>query len=85
MSEYQAVKDGIENSFCNVAYLAVEAIGILRNTYDRPSAVYRPTLSMDGNTWIAVYDDNLQTGCVGTGKSPDAAMWDYDRAWYKES
>ena len=85
MSEYQAVKDGIENTFSLCAMLAQEAIGIMRNSYDRPSAVYRPTLSMDGNSWIALYGDNLQTGCVGTGDSPDAAMWDFDRAWHKKA
>lgn len=84
MSDYQAVKDGIENTFSHAGTLAQEAIGILRNAYDRPSAVYRPTLRSDGNQWIALYGNNLQSGCVGTGDSPDAAMLDFDKNWHKK-
>lgn len=84
MSDFEAVKHGIENTFSHSAMLAQEAIAILRNAYDRPSAVYRPTLSLDGNSWIALYGSNLQEGCSGYGDSPDAAMWDFDRNWHKK-
>lgn len=48
---------------------------------DRPSAIYRPALSRDGDKWIALYGANLQEGVVGIGDSPAAAMWDFDKAW----
>lgn len=51
--------------------------------YARPSAVYRPTLTLDGNQWCALYGTNLQEGCTGFGESPEAAMYDFDRNWEK--
>lgn len=47
----------------------------------RPSAVYRPALSIDGDQWCALYGDNLQDGVAGFGDSPADAMLDFDRAW----
>lgn len=47
----------------------------------RPSVLYRPAISLDGNQWCALYGDNLQDGVAGFGESPDAAMRDFDRAW----
>ena len=47
----------------------------------RPSVLYRPALSIDGNQWCALYGDNLQDGVAGFGSSPEAAMADFDKAW----
>ena len=49
----------------------------------RPSVLFRPTLTIDGDTWIALYGEDLQSGVAGCGKSPDAAMLDFDKAWIK--
>jgi hypothetical protein len=49
-----------------------------------PSAVYRPTLSIDGNNWCALYGENLQAGVAGFGDSPAAAMLDFDCNWRKQ-
>ena len=43
----------------------------------------RPTLSIDGNQWCALYGDNLQDGVAGFGDSPDAAMREFDKAWHQ--
>lgn len=51
--------------------------------YERPSILYRPTLSKDGNQWCALYGDNLQDGVAGFGETPSAAMWDFDKNWSK--
>ena len=51
---------------------------------DRPSAIYKPRLSLDGNSWIAVLGENIQEGVVGVGDSPASAMNDFDNAWYKK-
>jgi hypothetical protein len=48
----------------------------------RPSAVYRPSIAIDGNQWCALYGENLQAGVVGFGDSPAAAMSDFDRNWF---
>ncbi|MDK2579412.1 hypothetical protein [Citrobacter portucalensis] len=42
--------------------------------------MYRPTLTQDGDKWLAVYGD-LPTGVVGIGSSPEEAMRDFNRAW----
>ena len=60
------------------ALQGIEAAG-----YDmsRPSVLFRPKLSKDGNQWCALYGENLQDGCVGFGDSPEKAMLEFDKAW----
>lgn len=50
----------------------------------RPSYIWRPRLSIDGNQWCALYGDDLQSGVAGFGSSPEAAYADFDKAWTKE-
>lgn len=47
----------------------------------RPSVLYRPAISIDGNKWCALYGDNLQDGVAGFGDSPAEAMQAFDKAW----
>lgn len=86
MSQYQAVYDATLRAFdiSNVTPLAQQAIGVIQYDWTRPSVLFRPSLSLDGNSWIALLGDNLQSGCVGVGDSPDAAMCDFDVKWYKK-
>lgn len=49
--------------------------------YTRPSAVFRPALSIDGNQYCALFGDDLQSGVAGFGDTPEAAMADFDKAW----
>ena len=49
--------------------------------YARPSAVYRPSLSIDGNQWCALYGADLQEGVAGFGDSPAKAMANFDANW----
>lgn len=49
----------------------------------RPSAVYRPKIFMDGNQWCALYGENLQDGVCGFGDSPEKAMQDFDKSWFE--
>lgn len=49
----------------------------------RPSVLYRPGLSIDGNMWCALYGDNIQDECAGFGASPQGAMHDFDVNWSK--
>jgi hypothetical protein len=50
----------------------------------RPSVLYRPTLSADGDRWCALLGDDLQTGVAGFGETPAAAMAAFDQAFFKE-
>ena len=48
---------------------------------NRPSTLYKPTLSKDGNMWCALYGNNLQDGVAGFGESPEKAYFDFDKSW----
>ena len=50
----------------------------------RPSVVFKPTLSADGDMWCALLGENLQIGVAGFGKTPAEAMTNFDMAFYKE-
>lgn len=49
--------------------------------HGRPSAVFKPTLTKDGNQWCALYGEDLMSGIAGFGDSPAAAMAVFDKAW----
>ena len=80
------VESAIRQSF-DVSF-AVEGVAheFERAAYEqqRPSAIYRPSISIDGNQWCALYGDNLQDGVAGFGDSPEAAMQDFDSQWQKK-
>ena len=65
----------VERAMCSIQEAASE--------YQRPSAVFRPTLGIDGNKWCALYGPNIQEGVCGFGDSPAEAMYDFDRNWVK--
>jgi hypothetical protein len=50
----------------------------------RPSYLFRPKLSLDGNKWCALYGENLQDGVAGFGKSPKEAYANFDKEWERE-
>jgi hypothetical protein len=52
--------------------------------HQRPSVLFRPKLSVDGNQWCALYGDNLQDGVAGFGDSPAKAMQDFDNNWLRD-
>lgn len=62
--------------------LLQEQIGAVGHEMQRPSVLFRPTISQDGNKWCARYGVNLQEGVSGFGDSPAEAMADFDRAWH---
>lgn len=50
----------------------------------RPSVLFKPTLSADGDEWCALLGEDLQSGVAGIGKTPHDAMQAFDQAFYKE-
>ena len=50
----------------------------------RPSVVFKPTIIQDGDAWLVILGD-LPTGVVGVGKTPSAAMYDFDMAWHRDA
>ena len=77
----QAMRDANLSHYAEMAFNAVQSAA---GEYERPSALYRPKIFIDGNQWCALYGDNLQEGVAGFGDSPTKAMWDFDLAWHKD-
>ena len=71
----------IANLAAHWCEMAKESVREAAAEHARPSAVFKPRLSVDGDQWCALYGDNLQDGVAGFGDSPADAMWDFDRAW----
>lgn len=79
---------GTEEAYWNERYNTEERY--FRLHYDaitseatRPSYLYKPKLSIDGNQWCALYGENLQDGVAGFGDTPEKAYEDFDREWKK--
>lgn len=58
-----------------------QEIYAVSNERRRPSAIFRPAISVDGNMWCALYGADLMNGVAGFGKSPALAMEAFDAAW----
>ena len=66
------------------AAMAAESIREAASEHTRPSVLFKPVLTLDGNKWCAMYGPDLQVGVAGFGDSPADAMWDFDRQWEKK-
>lgn len=71
------VANHVECAAAAIAYEVVQAA----QAYVSPSAIYRPSISIDGNQWCALYGDDIQNGVAGFGDTPAAAMRDFDEVW----
>lgn len=58
---------------------------ILATQYEqqRPSVLFRPALSIDGNQYYALYGTNLMEGVAGFGDTAELAMRDFDKNWHE--
>lgn len=66
----------------NAAFAIRDEVTEVRRECLRPCVLYKPTISVDGNQWCALYGLDLQTGIAGFGDTPAQAMEDFDRNWY---
>lgn len=73
-----AMRDANISFYADQASQAIQRAAAL---YEAPSVMFRPTLSIDGDMWCALYGEDLMRGVAGFGKSPAAAMWDFDCNW----
>ena len=83
------MRDAIESAIRSAgldhhAAMAAEAIRESVSEHCRPSVLFKPVLTLDGNQWCALYGPDLQVGVAGFGDSPADAMWDFDRKWEKK-
>ena len=61
-----------------IAELSLISEAVHRQT--RPSVIYKPDLSSDGESWVVVYG-NAYKGLMGYGDTPELAMKDFDDKW----
>lgn len=67
----------------NFRDIAIQEAIAVSHEQQRPSVLFRPTLNADGDQWCALYGEDLMTGVSGFGETPDAAMREFDKAWWK--
>ena len=46
-------------------------------------AQLRPKIYQDGSKWCVLYGDDMQIGIVGFGETPQKAVMDWNKKWYK--
>lgn len=56
----------------------------LHNQSTQPHVLLRPKLILDGDSWCALYGDNLQEGVAGFGDSPNEACINFNFHWNKK-
>ena len=64
--------------------MQTEQLRVTQHELTRPSLLHALKLARDGNQWCALYGDDLEVGIAGFGDSPELAMLDFDREWYKK-
>lgn len=81
-----AVRDVAFQAFdiSNAAALVQQELCSAAYEMARPSVLFKPTLSADGDMWCALLGNNLQVGVAGFGETPAAAMIAFDRAFNNE-
>ena len=72
------------NAIANEAHMTAAAWQCAAYDHQRPSVLFKPTLSADGDMWCALLGDNLQEGVAGFGETPAKAMYAFDDAFNKE-
>ena len=72
-----ASEQAVLNTQWNAANLACAA----EEARMRPSVLYRPALSIDGNQYCALYGEDLASGVAGFGDTAEEAMRAFDNAW----
>lgn len=96
MNEYQPIYDAVRSRLgsvdvgaaiesairdASIGFYVERGVAIVAEEHTRPSVLYRPRLSVDGNQRCALYGENLRDGVAGFGDSPAAAMAAFDAAW----
>ena len=68
----------------NVVVRAQEQVYVVADEMRRPSVLFRPEVSLDGDKYCVLYGRDLMEGCAGFGDTLDQAMRDFDENWIKQ-
>ncbi len=79
--EYQQIA---ANSICHAANSSSISWQEAAHETTKPHILLRPKLFIDGNKWCALYGDNIQDGVCGFGDSPELAMINFNKNYYKK-
>jgi hypothetical protein len=63
---------------------AQQEIYAVSHEWQRPSVLFRPTVSLDGNAYCVLYGEDLMAGCAGFGSTLAEAMADFDKNWFSQ-
>lgn len=69
MSEQETIRDDIAHEIT------------IKEQMLRPCVVFRPRLVKDGDAWTACLGNDIVTGVIGTGSTPENVMLAFDAAW----
>lgn len=72
-----ASEQGVLNEQLNAASAAFFA----EHARSAPHVLMRPQVYPDGDSWCALYGENLQHGVAGFGDTPEKACAAFDTAW----
>ena len=68
----------------NMRQILTQDFCIAAQEMQRPSVLFKPTLTADGDMWCALLGDDLQSGIAGFGHTPAEAMVAFDQAFYHD-
>lgn len=87
MSEtYRAIFDAANLNMGGLSNLAPhiqQEVYSVSHEMQRPSVLYRPAISADGNMWCVLLGEDLQSGVAGFGETPAKAMAAFDTEFWK--
>ena len=69
------------NAISHAALMCQHSIQQVVCDYALPSAIYRPKVFKDGDSWCAMYGENLQDSVSGFGDTPAEAIADFNNCW----
>uniref|UniRef100_A0A6M3JKX1 Uncharacterized protein n=1 Tax=viral metagenome TaxID=1070528 RepID=A0A6M3JKX1_9ZZZZ len=64
-----------------VAQHMIESLHEMASEQTRPSILFRPKIYKDGSQWCCLLGEDIMSGVVGFGESPDKATREFDRVW----
>lgn len=73
-----------------VEFRLIEIRGIVENIetqselFFSPFNILKPKVFLDGDSWCALYGDNLQEGICGFGRTPYQAAIDFNKSFYTD-
>lgn len=81
-----AIRDVLRDSFdiSHLRAIVQQDFCAVANEMQRPSVLFKPELSVDGNMFCALYGTDLQSGLAGFGETAELAMRNFDKNWFAQ-